>query len=103
MKFPGLTLAGSGEFFGHSHEVGKGFRFHSAYRHRDIAVCGNKNDPNVDPRLAQLALKIHAAQPWHADIEYQAGGPLRPMSAKEFAGGAIGCSLHAFPVQPQVW
>src|SRR5437870_2186256 len=59
-------------------------------------MCGNKNDGNVDPRLGQLALKIDAAQPWHAHIEYQAAGSLRPM-AKEFLGGTE--SLHFKPCQ----
>src|SRR2546422_10657478 len=54
-----------------------GARFHRAHRHRDVAMRSNENDRNVNSRLSQLALKLDAAQPWHADIEYEAGWSFR--------------------------
>ena len=57
---------------------------HGAHRHRDVAVPGDEDDREVEPRLRDFALEIEPAQARHADVEHQAAGRVGPLEAQEF-------------------
>src|SRR5258706_13010728 len=88
----GVQQTAAAEGFGKEFD---GAGFHRADRHGDVAVRGNENDRDVNPRLGQFVLEIHATQAWHAHIEYEASGSFGPMTGQELSGGVE--SLHFEP------
>ena len=59
---------------------------HRFYRHRDIAVTGNKDDRNLDLRIGQFVLEFQPASAGQPDIQNEATRLLRYLVLEEFAG-----------------